>query len=141
MRRLLGLAEVTYGLLINGRVVASIANNDLATPEQRHELRMMYRTCCHPDCTRPFDKCQIHHIIARSRHGPTDVALMVPLCTEHHDLIHHRGWTLAIDTDRTLTWTAPNSTTRVTPFVPLADLDRLDQPTLFDDTARPPPAA
>jgi hypothetical protein len=138
VRRLMCIAEVTYGLLINGRVVNSVANNDLATPDQRRELRMMYRTCCHPDCNRRFDHCQIHHIIARSRHGPTDVALMVPLCSEHHDLIHHRGWTLTIDTDRTLTWTGPNGHAKVCPFVPLADLDQLQ---LFDDTAARPPAA
>jgi hypothetical protein len=141
VRRLLCLAEVTYGLLINGRVVASVVKNDLATPEQRHQLRMMYRTCCGPDCDRRFDHCQIHHIIARNRHGPTDVALMVPLCNEHHDLIHHHGWTLTIDPHRTLTWTRPDGTTRVCPHTPLADLDRIDQPTLFDTTARPPPAA
>jgi hypothetical protein len=141
VRRLLCWAELTYGILINGRIVASVAGNDLATPEQRHQLRMMYRTCCHPDCDRPFDKCQIHHVIARSSHGPTDVALMVPLCTEHHDLIHHRGWHLAIDIDRTLTWTAPDGTARVSPFVPLADLDQPTQPTLFGHGPAPPNAA
>jgi hypothetical protein len=141
VRRLLCWAEITYGFLFNGRIVASVAGNDLATPEQRHELRMMYRTCCHPDCRRPFDKCQIHHVIARSRHGPTDVALMVPLCTDHHDLIHHRGWGLAIDTERTLTWTAPDGTTRITPFVPLAELDQAAQPSLFGHGTAPPTAA
>jgi hypothetical protein len=140
VRRLLCLAEITYGLLINGRVINTVVKNDLATPEQRHQLRMMYRTCCHPDCTRPFDHCQIHHIIARNRHGPTDVNLMVPLCGEHHDLIHHRQWTLTIDPERTLTWTAPNGQPRICPFVPLADLDQLQLP-LPLDTARPPPAA
>ena len=72
---------------------------------------------------------------------------MVPLCTTHHDAIHHHGWSLGIDADRTLTWTTPDDTPRVCPFVPLADLDRPpdagDPHTLrlFDDVPKHPPAA
>lgn len=101
----------------------------------------MYRTCVHPDCTMPFDRCQIHHVVFRSRAGPTDVAYMVPLCTRGHDLVHHGGWTLAIDPDRTLTWTNPHGQTTTMPFVPLTELDRpppdTEQPTLFHNPTAP----
>ena len=124
VRRMLCLAELTYGLTIKGRIVGQVAGAELATADQRRALRMMYRTCCFDGCDRRFDQCQVHHVIHRSRHGPTAVPLMVPLCSEHHDAIHHRGWTLAIDDERTLTWTAPfDSCMLVHRFTPLACLD------------------
>jgi len=46
---------------------------------------------------------------------------MIPLCQHHHDAIHHRGWSLAIDERRTITWTRPDGTEDVRPYVPLAD--------------------
>jgi hypothetical protein len=133
VRRLMCIAEASYALTINGRIVGHLANADLATAEQRVELRGMYRTCCWPGCTTPFDRTQIHHVIFRSRDGPTDVRWLVPLCGRDHDRVHHDGWNLEIDTDRTLTITAPNGTVTVHPYIGLADLD---QPRLFD-----PPAA
>jgi hypothetical protein len=93
----------------------------------------MYRTCAWPGCTVPFDHTQIHHVIFRRRDGPTDVGLLVPLGNANHDMVHHEGWKLEIDPDRTLTLTAPNGTVTVHPYVPLADLDH---PRLFE-----PPAA
>jgi uncharacterized protein DUF222/HNH endonuclease len=133
VRRLMCIAEVSYGLTINGRIVGHVANAELATPAQRDELRGMYRGCCWPGCTTPFDRTQIHHVIFRSRDGPTDVRWLVPLCGHDHDKVHHEGWKLEIDADRTLTITAPDGTVSVHPFTGLAELD---QPRLFD-----PPAA
>lgn len=133
VRRLMCIAEVSYALTINGRIVGHVANSELATPAQRDELRAMYRTCCWPGCTTPFDRTQIHHVIFRSRDGPTDVRWLVPLCGHDHDKVHHDGWRLEIDADRTLTITAPDGAVTVHPFVALADLDQLR---LFD-----PPAA
>jgi hypothetical protein len=133
VRRLMCIAEVSYALTINGRIVGHAANAELATPAQRDELRGMYRTCCWPGCTTAFERTQIHHVIFRSRDGPTDVRWLVPLCSHDHDKIHHDGWNLQIDTNRTLTITAPNGTVTMHPYIALADLD---QPRLFD-----PPAA
>jgi hypothetical protein len=133
VRRLMCIAEASFGLTINGRIIGHVANAELATPAQRDELRGMYRSCCWPGCTTPFHRTQIHHVIFRSRDGPTDVRWLVPLCNHDHDKIHHDGWKLEIDTDRTLTITAPNGTVTVHPHTGLADLD---QPRLFN-----PPAA
>ena len=74
-------------------------------------------------------------MIPRNRDGPTATWLMVPLCTACHDNIHHRGWTITIDEQRTITWTAPDGTPTMYPHTPLADHD---QPSLF---GRDPPAA
>jgi len=129
VRGLICAAEVEFGFTIAGRVLLHTSRTELATREQRSELRMMYRTCPGPCCNRPFDHCQVHHIIPRSRGGPTDVALMIPLCQRCHDLIHHRGWTLTIDEQRTLIWTAPDGHDTVMVHVGLADHG---QPSLFD---------
>ena len=57
----------------------------VATVDQRHALRAMYRTCGHPDCTVRFADCEIHHVIEWIHQlGPTDLANLLPLCTEHH---------------------------------------------------------
>lgn len=134
VRSLICAAEVSFGFTIAGRVVCHLANAELATKDQRRELRMMYRTCCGPGCGRRFDHCQIHHVVPRSRAGPTATPLMVPLCQDCHDKVHHGGWKLAIDEQRTITWTEPDGSDHVHPYVALADTD---QPALFD----PDPAA
>jgi hypothetical protein len=51
----------------------------------------------------------------------------VPLCTRHHDQIHHHGWVLHIDDHRNVTWTAPDGARLDVPFRGLVDT----QPTLF----------
>ena len=71
-------------------------------------------------------------------HGPTAVGLMVPLCTACHDLIHHHGWSVTIDAQRNLTWTASDGTIHEQPYVALADHDR---PRLFGADGPDPPAA
>ena len=130
-RALACAAQISFGFAIKGRVVHHLANATLATPDQRRQLRMMYRTCIGYDCDVPFEHCQIHHIIPRSRDGPTTIALLAPLCDGHHDDIHHRGWILDIDHERTITWTPPGGPPIVLPFHGLEDTG---QPTLF-----PPP--
>jgi hypothetical protein len=118
--------KVTTAILnANGRVVESATCDRVATKEQRKLLRAMYRTCAHPDCSVAFSACQIHHVEHWENHGPTEIANLLPLCFEHHHLVHEGGWALTIDLERTLTWTAPDGTTRVTPLESL-----LHQPTL-----------
>ena len=68
----------------------------------------MYRTCAHPHCTTPFDRCEIHHVTAWDALGPTDLANLLPLCSFHHHCVHEGGWTLTLDPDRTITLTRPD---------------------------------
>ena len=69
----------------------------------------MYRTCGHPDCTVRFADCEIHHVIEWiHRHGPTDLANLLPLCTEHHHLVDDAGWHLTLHPDRTITLRRPD---------------------------------
>jgi len=56
--------------------------------------------------------CEIHHVIEWIRHhGSTDLANLLPLCAEHHHLIHDGGWHLSLHPDRTITLQRPDGTT------------------------------
>jgi len=79
--------------------------------KQRRALRAMHRTCGHPGCTVPFESCRIHHVRWWTRdNGPTDLANLLPLCENHHHLVHEGGWTLTMTPDRVVTWTRPDGT-------------------------------
>lgn len=81
-----------------------------ATDAQRLWLRAIYRSCAWPECGRPFDWCQIHHLLEFvAENGFTDVDEMVPLCSHHHHEAHDRGWRLDLDpATRRLTVTSAN---------------------------------
>ena len=65
--------------------------------------------CAFPGCDQPASVCDIHHIIPRSRGGPTRLANLVPLCGFHHlTAIHRWGWSLTLRSDGTTTATSPD---------------------------------
>ena len=68
----------------------------------------MHRTCAHPGCTVGFDDCRIHHVRFWRLGGPTDLVNLLPLCEEHHHLVHEGGWTVSLDDHRCATWTRPD---------------------------------
>ena len=79
---------------------------------QRRALRARHRSCAHPDCTVTFDACRLHHVRWWWKDlGPTDLDNLLPLCEQHHHLVHEGGWTLTLTPDRTATWTRPDGTT------------------------------
>lgn len=80
----------------------------IANRAQRRALRAMYRTCAHPGCTVGFDHCRIHHVRYWRLGGRTDLINLLPLCEEHHHLVHEGGWVLTLDPDRVATWTRPD---------------------------------
>ena len=80
----------------------------VANRAQRRALRAMHRTCGLAECTVPFEHCQIHHVIAWERHGPTDLDNLIPLCSRHHHLVHEGGWTLTLHPHRRITLTRPD---------------------------------
>jgi hypothetical protein len=60
----------------------------------------------------PATACQIHHIIPRSRGGPTTLDNLIPACAFHHLIVIHRwGWTLRLNADGTTTATSPDGRT------------------------------
>jgi hypothetical protein len=94
----------------NGEVLHVGREFRTATRAQRRALRAMYRTCAHPHCQVAFDRCRIHHIIAWALDGKTDLDNLLPLCEQHHHMVHEGNWTLTMTPERTCTWTRPDGT-------------------------------
>ncbi|HCD2522665.1 TPA: HNH endonuclease [Corynebacterium striatum] len=55
-----------------------------ATDKQRLALMAESPCCAWKDCPVPFEKCQIHHMVAWARGGSTDILNLVPLCPYHN---------------------------------------------------------
>ena len=95
----------------SGEVLDSGRAQRTVNRKQRRALRAMHRTCGHPGCTVPFESCRIHHVRWWTRdHGPSDLDNLLPLCENHHHLVHEGGWTLTMTPDRVATWTRPDGT-------------------------------
>ena len=77
----------------------------------RRAVTTRHTHCAFPGCDQPATVCDVHHIIPRSRGGPTSLANLVPLCGFHHlTAIHRWGWTLTLNGDGTTTATSPDRT-------------------------------
>lgn len=50
-------------------------------------------------CAAHPSRCEAHHIVWRSHHGPTDIDNLALLCKHHHHLIHNHGWQLITSPD------------------------------------------
>lgn len=65
--------------------------------------------CRFPGCNRAATRCQIDHATAWDAGGPSDLANLGALCTRHHQLKTHGGWTITTSQrDGTCTWTSPH---------------------------------
>jgi len=86
---------------------------ELRTPNraQRRALAAIYSTCAHPDCTVPVTNCKAHHIVWYSKQGPTLLDNLLPVCEQHHHLLHEGGWTVTMTPDREVTWIRPDGST------------------------------
>jgi hypothetical protein len=65
-----------------------------ASAAQRRALRLRDGGCVGEGCDRPPAWCEPHHIVHWADGGPTDIGNLVLLCTTHHELVHHGGWTV-----------------------------------------------
>jgi hypothetical protein len=89
--------------LDTGRATPTIPPNIARAVLTRH------RHCGFPGCRTRATACDLHHIIPRSRGGPTAVGNLIPLCQFHHLVVIHRwGWQLHLHPDGTTTATSPN---------------------------------
>jgi hypothetical protein len=94
----------------HGEAVAVGREFRTATRAQRRALRAMYSTCVHPHCQVPVDRCRVHHVRFWRLGGRTDLGNMVPVCEQHHHLVHEGGWRLTMDAERICTWVQPDGT-------------------------------
>jgi hypothetical protein len=75
----------------------------------RRAVTTRHSHCAFPGCDQPASVCDIHHIVPRSRGGPTSLPNLVPLCGFHHlTAIHRWGWKLTLHSDGTTTATSPD---------------------------------
>jgi Domain of unknown function (DUF222)/HNH endonuclease len=87
------------------------AASEIIPAHLRRAVTTRHPCCAFPGCDQPASVCDIHHLVPRSRGGPTSLPNLVPLCGFHHlTAIHRWGWTLALHTDGTTTATSPNRT-------------------------------
>jgi hypothetical protein len=72
------------------------------TTAQNKALDVMYATCGYPNCDIPTSRCDIHHVLWWSHHGPTNLTNLTPLCKTHHRFVHEGRYTIttAVDTNR-----------------------------------------
>jgi hypothetical protein len=83
------------------------------TPEVPPHLRKAViqrdQHCVFPGCTQPPSVCQVHHLIPRSKGGPTALWNLRLTCRFHHLIAIHRwGWKLTCHPDGTTTATSPD---------------------------------
>ncbi|MEE8599522.1 HNH endonuclease signature motif containing protein [Euzebya tangerina] len=89
-----------------------IAVGDATSPITKAHYRTLHavdRGCRLPGCTAPPQHCDAHHIIPRSRGGPTSVDNLTLLCRDCHSRVHTRGLELDLDRHtRAVTLTTPD---------------------------------
>jgi hypothetical protein len=78
-------------------------------PHLRRAVALRDRRCAFPGCRQRPKACQAHHVIPRSRGGPTALWNLVLLCSFHHLIAVHRwGWKLVLNANGTTTATSPD---------------------------------
>ena len=80
-------------------------------PHLRRAVMKRDRRCAFPGCDQPPAACQVHHVIPRSKGGPTRLDNLMLLCSFHHLIAVHRwGWTITLHGDGTVTARSPDGT-------------------------------
>ena len=110
-----GLAAYLRGSLAPQPAASISLPLDLGRPTEtipahiRRAVIARDKHCVFPGCFQPPDACQVHHVIPRSRGGPTSVDDCVLQCSFHHLIVIHRwGWELTLNPDGTTTATSPD---------------------------------
>ncbi|MGN8553702.1 UNVERIFIED_CONTAM: HNH endonuclease [Microbacterium sp. SLM126] len=91
-------------------MVLSVGRTQYRPPAALRKLiRWRAETCMAPGCTIPAHRCEIDHNIAWHHGGHTALSNHAPLCTGHHTLKHHGGWSVQHLPDHggALQWTSP----------------------------------
>ncbi|MGI8662344.1 MAG: DUF222 domain-containing protein [Acidimicrobiales bacterium] len=92
-------------ILEAGRSVHTVpaALRDVTVARDRH--------CRWPDCDRPPNWCDAHHLTPWHHGGNTDITNLALLCRRHHTRIHHPNWHAKLLPDATLHITTPTGRT------------------------------
>ena len=76
-------------------------------PALRRAVRIRDRHCTFDGCDRPWNWCDLHHLVPRHRGGPTTVDNLTLLCRFHHGLVHEGGWQLTRAPDGAILTSTP----------------------------------
>ncbi|HZN20175.1 MAG TPA: DUF222 domain-containing protein, partial [Micromonosporaceae bacterium] len=79
----------------------------LVTGALRRALVLRDGGCAFPGCDRPARWCQGHHVQSWADGGPTRLSNIALICTFHHRLLHHGGWSVHIAPDGRPEFTPP----------------------------------
>ena len=71
--------------------------NRSAPPALRRALVYRDGGCRFPQCDRPPEWTDAHHIQHWVLHGPTALRNMTLLCRAHHVMVHEQGWLISLD--------------------------------------------
>jgi 5-methylcytosine-specific restriction endonuclease McrA len=87
---------------------AGIDERTVPAPLERL-VRRRDQHCRFPGCHHAAELSQVHHLIPRSRNGPTSLSNLLTLCQFHHLIaVHTWGWTIQLKSDGTTTATGPD---------------------------------
>lgn len=91
-------AEVTRLVYGTDSEILDLGRAAYAVPPALHKaLRLRDQGCTYPNCDRPVEWCDAHHIQHWSRGGATALDNLVLLCRPHHTEVHLRDLTLVRD--------------------------------------------
>ena len=62
----------------------------------RRALHLRDGGCSFPGCTRRPRRCHAHHVRHWADGGTTELDNLTLLCSRHHHLVHHNGWTVTM---------------------------------------------
>ncbi|MGI8563939.1 MAG: DUF222 domain-containing protein [Candidatus Dormibacter sp.] len=66
-------------------------------PSVRRALQRRDRGCCFPDCDRPPEWTDAHHVLHWADGGETKLENLLLLCRRHHRRVHEEGWRVIRD--------------------------------------------
>ncbi len=92
----------------SGRPIDVGRRHRTATSAQWAALRAVHRSCAWTGCDRPLSHCQAHHVRPWQAGGSTDLENLVPLCSQHHHLVHEGRWHVELLPDRALSIRRPD---------------------------------
>ncbi|WP_261986611.1 HNH endonuclease signature motif containing protein [Actinomadura sp. HBU206391] len=91
-------------------IVLDAGKDDKTVPAAlERSVRRRDQRCRFPGCDHPASLSQVHHIVPRSKDGPTELWNLLTLCSFHHLIaVHSWGWEIRLDPDGSTTATAPD---------------------------------
>jgi len=94
-------------------LAAQLSASGYAVPDRlREQVVQRDRTCLFPWCSRPARTCQVDHVVPYDHSDPesggrTESGNLAALCTHHHRLKTHGGWSYVMPEPGVAFWRSP----------------------------------